>query len=270
MRGHGPRIAIIWFVATVIVEILLIIAPIPMGSGSARAAGINQTILMLFYVGAPIFVFVWVMLLYNVIVFRARGRETAEPVPRPDSNPILFLWAALSFTIVIFLAGWGTFTLHEVSEPNGHPLLHIQVIGQQWFWSYRYPSYGGMETRKLYVPLNTPIEFDITSLDVTHSFWLYRWDIKEDAVPGVHTIAYADIHQIARINAVCNELCGLYHGYMHGPVRSVSKTDFVSWAKKTEAFEKRTGFLKYLPKFSYVYYPSSNSFTPPPPQDQSP
>jgi hypothetical protein len=66
----------------------------------------------------------------------------------------------------------------------------VQVIGQQWQWTYRYPSYGGMETHDLILPVHTPVRFDITSLDVVHSFWIYDYDIKEDAVPGVTNHAY--------------------------------------------------------------------------------
>lgn len=272
---HWIRIVIIWAVVSIIAEFLVLKAPIPFPTMSEQAEGITQTGYMLFLVGTPIFVFCWVMIAYSFITFRRRGPSEPPPVPRPDSNVILLLWAAISFTIVIFLAGWGTFTLHEITEPNGPHPLNIQVIGQQWYWTYRYPSYGGMETKALYLPTNTPIKFNITSLDVVHSLWIYPLDVKEDAVPGVSTIAYVDIHPhtssfTAHINAICNELCGLYHGYMHGAVYIRPKTTFTAWAKKQEAKERASGMLKNLPPYSLIYYPTSNSFTPPPPQDQSP
>ena len=53
-------------------------------------------------------------------------------------------------------------------------VLQIQVIGQQWLWTFRYPGYGGVETTQLELPVNRWIEFHVTSLDVVHSFWAYR------------------------------------------------------------------------------------------------
>ena len=45
------------------------------------------------------------------------------------------------------------------------------MIGQQWEFTYRYPSYGGVETPHLVLPANTLIRLHVTSLDVIHSFW---------------------------------------------------------------------------------------------------
>jgi cytochrome c oxidase subunit 2 len=297
--GHGRRIALIWVVASIIVEILIAIVPLPIPTGSTEAMGARQTMYMLFYVAAPIFVFVWVLFAYDLLVFRAKPGDTDEERPAPpDSTPILLLWAGISFVIVLFLAGWGTFTLHEITSPPppavaavpsgthgkpyqglvekpGHPLV-IQVIGQEWFWTFRYPSYGGMETRQLEIPDNTLIQLHITSLDVVHSFWSYEYDIKEDAVPGVDNTAWFQPTKPGSFSlngqnwVKCNELCGIWHGYMRNPLYVVPASTFVSWAKHQEAYERSTGVLKNLPKFSYTYYPAANSNWPPAPQDQSP
>ena len=45
-------------------------------------------------------------------------------------------------------------------------ILPIQVIGQQWKFTYRYPTFGGFETDQLVIPNDTSIEFNVTSLDV--------------------------------------------------------------------------------------------------------
>ena len=69
--------------------------------------------------------------------------------------------------------------------------LPVQVIGQQWAWTFRYPTYGGVETRELAHPRPTgSMAFHVTSLDVTHSFWAYELGVKADAVPGVDNVAY--------------------------------------------------------------------------------
>lgn len=308
---HAIRIGIIWVIVSVILIVLIGIVPIPSPTGSIEAMGIHQTIYMLFYLGAPIFAFVWVLLLYGLITYRARGEETeTEQPPMPGSNALIFLWAGISFLVVLFMAGWGTFTLHEITQaPNvaqaqgqsagtrSHPgktnnkqpaHLHagpaysnqspliVQVIGQQWLWTFRYPSFGGMETKELVLPNKTPILFHITSLDVVHSFWIYSGDVKEDAVPGQDNTAWMYPTKLARstINGrnwvTCNELCGLWHGYMTAQMNITTPSAFHSWAKHTESYERSTGLLKVLPPYSTIYYPASNANFPPAPQDQSP
>ena len=73
-------------------------------------------------------------------------------------------------------------------EP-GKPLV-VQVIGQQWKFTYRYPQFGGFETTQLVLPDNQWVQFHVTSLDVIHSFWAYQLGVKADANPGVNNVAY--------------------------------------------------------------------------------
>jgi len=272
--NHGARIAGIWLVLSIIGELLVAVAPIPSPVGSDQAVGEHQTLYMLFYVGTPVLIFVLVLLIYNMIVFRHRGVDIEDLPSPPDSTPVIFFWAALSFSIVLFLAGWGSFTLFEItSAQSSHPLV-VQVIGQQWQWTYRYPSYGGMETHDLILPVHTPIRFDITSLDVVHSFWIYDYDIKEDAVPGVTNHAYFQARTVGsttvngRNVVVCNELCGLWHGYMRTKLQVEPMSAFRTWATKYEQFERGNGLLKNLPVYHRVYFP--DPVWPSAPQDQSP
>jgi hypothetical protein len=67
--------------------------------------------------------------------------------------------------------------------PTSHTILPIQVIAQQWKFTYRYPTFGGFETRQLVLPDDTTIAFHVTSLDVIHSFWAYQLGVKADANP---------------------------------------------------------------------------------------
>lgn len=295
---HAIRIAVIWVAVSVILEILVAILPIPAPNNSPEGSGEHQTIYMLFYVGAPIVAFVWTVFLYSIIAFKWRPGEEVERTSPPESTPVLLLWAGISFVIVLFLAGWGTFTLHEITQAP-HPAvvyartivhgqtklvaiskpaktLDIQVIGQQWTWTFRYPSYGGMETRDLIVPVNTPILLHVTSLDVVHSLWIYSYDVKMDAVPGVENtvwfLAYnTSSYSLDGTNWVkCNELCGLRHGYMKTGLYVKTRSAFGSWARRQFQFEKAVGLLNVLPKYAPVYYPTSNANWPTAPQDQSP
>ena len=94
-------------------------------------------------------------------------------------------------------------------------MLPIQVIGQQWKWTYRYPTFGGFETADLVVPDHTAIAFHVTSLDVIHSFWAYQLGVKADANPGQDNVAYTTPDQLGSFVVRCDELCGLWHGAMY-------------------------------------------------------
>ena len=73
----------------------------------------------------------------------------------------------------------------------------MQVIAQQWKFTYRYPTYGGVETPHLVLPVNQMVELHVTSLDVIHSFWAYQLGVKADANPDVDNIAFVKPTKLA-------------------------------------------------------------------------
>jgi cytochrome c oxidase subunit II len=270
VHSHVARLIAIWLVLTAVAEWLVLgVMPVPGPMHADAGVGEHYTMKMLFVLGAPIFVFVYTFLIYSVIVFRARhddDKSTGEElVYARGSRRALFWWSALSLVTVFFLAAWGTFTLPEVTRAAGPNPLVVQVIAQQWQFTYRYPSYGGVESTQLVLPTNRPIRLSITSLDVVHDFWVYTLDVKEDAVPGVTNYANLKVDDPGTYHLVCDELCGIWHGYMRGWVYALPATQFTHWVTSPV----RTTLPAHiagtqLPPYNEVYYPDPQSYPSPP------
>jgi cytochrome c oxidase subunit 2 len=107
----------------------------------------------------------------------------------------------------------------------------VQVIAQQWKFTYRYPTFGGIESQQLVLPNDTTIAFHVTSLDVIHDFWAYQLSIKADANPQLDNVAYTTTRETGSVTVRCDELCGMWHGAMFNYGKVVSKTAFNIWAK---------------------------------------
>jgi cytochrome c oxidase subunit 2 len=132
-------------------------------------------------------------------------------------------------------------------------VLPVQVIGQQWEFTYRYPTYGGVETPTLVIPVGREIAFHVTSLDAIHSFWAYELGVKADANPGVDNVAYVKVKKTRTFQIRCAELCGLWHGYMYDTGRVVSDSDFATWiGQQVKLYEP---VKQYLPPYSTTYAP---------------
>ena len=168
---------------------------------------------------------------------------------------------------MLFLAGFGTYELAApgfagagagegpaaIWTPHGTP-LQIQVIGQQWRFTYRYPQFGGFETTALVLPSNEPVQFNVTSLDVIHSFWAYQLGVKADANPGVNNIAFTTAKQLGVVTVRCAELCGLWHGAMVNYGHVVTVSAFRAWAAAAEA--KLAPITALLPPYATSYDPT--------------
>jgi cytochrome c oxidase subunit 2 len=138
--------------------------------------------------------------------------------------------------------------------PGTSNILQVQVIGQQWAFTYRYPQFGGFETTQLMLPVNRPVQFNVTSLDVIHSFWAYQLGVKADANPGVNNVAYTTPTHMGTVTVRCAELCGLWHGAMFDYGQVMTDSAFQAWATSTEA--KLAAITAILPPYSTTYDPT--------------
>ena len=76
------------------------------------------------------------------------------------------------------------------------------------------------------LPVDQWVQFNVTSLDVIHSFWAYQLGVKADANPGVNNVAFTKINHTGTITVRCAELCGLWHGAMFDYGQAVSPSAF--------------------------------------------
>ena len=276
--GTGPhhfrRLLLIWVVLSAVTEPLFyfLAGPhIPPGAMSDTASGQQFDFNVLFMVALPVVLAVWVYGAYALITWRASKVGAQEPVGGPQARGHLGIqvgWIGITTVVVLAMFVFGTVELvvpagagggegpNPIWTPASHNVLPVQVIGQQWKFTYRYPTFGGMETSDLILPDDTTIAFHVTSLDVIHSFWAYQLSIKADANPAQDNVAFATTRETGKVTVRCNELCGLWHGAMFNYGKVVSKSDFEAWAKATEA--KNAPNTKLLPPFAWTYVPDAN------------
>lgn len=82
---------------------------------------------------------------------------------------------------------------------------------------------------KLILPINTPIKFIVTSVDVLHSFALPAAAAKIDAVPGRLSEQIIILERPGLFWGQCSELCGPYHGFMPIIIETVSLDKFIQY-----------------------------------------
>jgi cytochrome c oxidase subunit 2 len=266
--AHGRRFLIGWVVLSAIVTPLVAIylgPAIPPGNGSVEATGqvFDNEVLVAF--AAPICVFVVLFLGYTLLSFRSRTVEVVDGPPLRGDATIQIVWMVVTSTAVLALAAFGTYELLQGGAgggqgpnaaflPAGHShAMDVQVIGQQWEFTYRYPTFGGVETPQLILPADTLIRLHVTSLDAVHSFWAYQLGVKADANPGTDNIVYVHTKGPRSFDIRCAEVCGLWHGYMFDTGKVVGPAAFVAWVKNQQS--TFVPVAKYLPPYSTTYLP---------------
>ena len=243
---HGFRVVVAWLVLSAIATplVAIYVGPlIPPGNGSVQGQGQTFSNQVMTTLITPVLCLMVVFFGYGLVKFHARRNEAiVDGPPLRNDSRIQILWLVITSAMVLFLAGFGTYELlkdgagggqgpNPIALPANHQhAFQVQVIGQQWQFTYRYPSLHGMESNQLMLPANTLIAMHVTSLDVVHSFWAVELGLKADANPGVDNVLYVETKGPRTFHVRCAELCGLWQGYMFNNGFVVNHATWAHWA----------------------------------------
>ncbi len=101
----------------------------------------------------------------------------------------------------------------------------VTVVASQWIWKMGYGIYDGDLGAYTGGPLidvekNKTIDFQVTSMDITHNFAIYNSDgaiIRQvQAIPGYTNILQHTFTEEGKYVIECLEYCGTGHGVMVG------------------------------------------------------
>jgi cytochrome c oxidase subunit 2 len=191
------------------------------------------------YAAIAIGVSVLVLGLVLLVVVRYRARADGRQASRVTDAPRLeALYVGALAAVAAFLVAF-TFTHESKSDaalaPHRGPV--VRVTAAKWHWSFFYPAYGVSELGTdsspptLYVPANTNIDFQLTSTDVIHAFWIPTIDFKRAAYPAFtqyFTLSFSRPGFIPRAGE-CAEFCGLLHAEMRFNLDVMSADQFARW-----------------------------------------
>lgn len=223
----------------------------------------DDTVHVTFWVTGIVFVLVNLFMAYCVIRFRHRKGLKAHYEPE---NRKLEWWLTIVTSVGIAamlapgLAVWAKF----VTVPDDAAV--VEVLGQQWNWSYRLPGKDGelgttdvrlisldnpfginpddpagqddllVASPELHLPINKPVKINLRSKDVNHQFAVPQFRVKMDMVPGMVTHFWLTPTRTGSFDALCEQLCGMAHFVMRGRVVVDEEADYQAWLSSLPTF----------------------------------
>ncbi len=203
--------------------------------GSEQGAEVDYAFETLFLYAMPVFMGVIAALIYSIAKWRVK--EPEQGAEFENSNVFSWTWFGVSVALasLVFVTPGltGFLALRDQPEPD----VVIDLIGVQWHWDVGFPNMG-MEMEapaELLLPKDKVVRFDITSVDVLHSFWVPAFRLKQDAIPGqVNSVTITptligEYEADPTFRLQCAELCGTGHARMFLPIRVVEPEEFEAW-----------------------------------------
>ncbi|MBO0734235.1 MAG: cytochrome c oxidase subunit II [Methylocapsa sp.] len=233
--------------------------------------GIDGTVLLTFWLTGGGFIAIVLFVAYCVFRFRHRpGRRAAY---QPENNKVEWSLAIGTTVAVAALLGPGLFVWYQYVTVPGEA-LPVEVMGQQWQWSYRLPGkdgrFGTTDPRfisaenpmglnpndpdgqddlvitggDLHVPLGKHVKVLLRSVDVIHDFYVPELRAKMDLVPGLESYFWFTPTKTGTYEVLCAAFCGIGHPQMRGNIVVDNESDYQEWLQKQQTFAELSGHAK--------------------------
>lgn len=224
---------------------------------------VDQQFMRTLVITGIVFVLSQIALAYAIFRFRDRGQR-ARYVEGHQAMEVV--WTLATLVLFVGLGIYARSAWADVHFRSAAPgAMQVEVTGQQFAWSFRYPGPDGKFGRLkpelvnasggnpvgldpadpdgkddvvvpvMAVPVNREVELLIRSQDVTHSFFVRELRLKQDAVPGMLIRVHFTATQPGQYEIPCAELCGLGHYRMRSFLTVMSDADFQKWLQEQAA-----------------------------------
>jgi cytochrome c oxidase subunit 2 len=224
---------------------------------------IDATLIITFWITGVVFIAVVSFMAY--CVFRFRHREGIKAAYQPESKKLEFwLAAGTALGVAAMLAPGLIVWNHFINPPPD--AATIEVVGQQWQWSFRLPGKDGRLGRAdarfvnadnplgldpadpraqdnivvvggdLRLPVNKPARLLLRSIDVVHDFYVPEFRAKMDLMPGIETYFWMTPTRTGTFEILCAGYCGVGHASMRGNVIVESEEDYLKWLQAQPTF----------------------------------
>ena len=191
-------------------------------------------------VAAVVFVVVVGLIATAIVRFRERPGDESERADLPEQTrgnvKLEVVWFAVPQIIVVVLFVLSMLAQNDVNAEAEDPDVTVETVAFQWGWRFTYPEHDisiegtPQEPAQVVVPVDRDLRFELEAADVDHAFYVPKFLIKRDVIPGRLNQLDVTIDETGTYEGVCAEFCGVLHDRMTFTVRAVSPESFERWA----------------------------------------
>lgn len=203
----------------------------PAGPAAGNLAQMGWVVFLLF----SVITLIVVGILLFAVLRRTGSLETHAPWNEGGGHS--WVWIGGFAIPLIVLGGLFVYTLHGMAEfpiHDGHqPHPDIQIIGHQWWWEIHYlegdVSRHFVTANEIHIPSGRPMDIELESADVIHSFWVPALHGKMQLIPGKKNFIRIQAEQPGVYQGQCGLYCGEQHAHMRLLVVADEPDGYRAW-----------------------------------------
>ncbi|XMR43518.1 cytochrome o ubiquinol oxidase subunit II [Escherichia coli] len=208
--------------------------------------GLEQKSLILTALGLMLIVVIPVIIMAVVFARKYRASNT-DAKYTPDwshSNKIEAVVWTVPVIIVVILATITWKTSHELDpykplDSEVKPIL-VDVISLDWKWLFVYPELGIASVNELAFPINTPVNFRVTSDTVMNSFFIPKLGGQIYAMAGMQTKLHLIANEAGKYDGISSSYSGAgFSGMKFKAIATQDQAGFDAWVAKVKQSPKQ-------------------------------
>lgn len=206
-----------------------------MEPASDNADTIQDVYILVFWLAGAVFVGVLALTLAFSLMFREQ--EGVEALQTHGNSRLEILWTFIPVVIVVVMAvpTFDAIVQLEGGPPEDSNALVVTATGHQWWFEFEYGEEEIVTATDLHVEAGRPVQVNLQSDDVIHSFWVPRLMGKKDMMPGHENKIWFTPTTPGTYLGQCAEFCGLSHAKMRFRVIVHSPEDYQAWLASVQA-----------------------------------
>jgi cytochrome o ubiquinol oxidase subunit 2 len=176
-----------------------------------------------------------VFFLTIMIAIRYReGNKRAKYTPEWDRSKLFeTIWWVIPMCIIAVLSvvTWNSSHSLDPYKPiaSKTSAINVEVVALDWKWLFIYPNSQVASVNQLELPLNTPVNFYITSDTVMNSFWIPNLGGQIYAMPGMTTQLHLIANKPGSYYGSSANISGQGFAGMNFKTNAVSESAFKTW-----------------------------------------
>jgi cytochrome c oxidase subunit 2 len=214
------------------------------GPAAERISSLSWFMTILFCV---ITVIMWVLIAWAFVKRRGTLAEHA-PIDAGGGQ----IWIAIGglavplfvLTVIFILglrllAAFPIHGMHSGMQPRMSAQIlkpDILIVGHQWWWEVHYldgePYQQFTTANEIHIPAHKPVNIELETQDVMHSFWVPALHGKVDLIPGHPNFIRLEASSAGNYQGQCAEYCGAEHALMRLLVVAQEPDEYQAWVQQ--------------------------------------
>jgi len=188
------------------------------------------------------------------IVFAWKYRESntkSKYSPELDGNKLAeTIWWLIPTALITVLAVITWTSSHQLDPykpiySSTNSTMNIQVIALNWKWLFIYPKENIASINYFKIPINTPVNFEITSDAPMNSFWIPQLGGQIYAMPGMSTQLNLLASSEGNYYGSSANISGSGFAGMNFTANATSQTNFNSWVNNVRQNQNPLDLAEY-------------------------